>query len=137
MDNAILFVVIFLSVALSWKAIVFLRQRSGNPVYRERRSGYGASAPFHAVSIHPEQQCCGAVQSIGQTRFLSEDAPGLPLPQCDYETCRCKYEHHEDRRTGARDRRFGVVPETETTEFWSLKNRRNAAGRRGGDFQLA
>ena len=36
-------------------------------------------------------------------RWLSREAPQLPLPGCTRpDTCRCTYQHHEDRRAGGR-----------------------------------
>jgi hypothetical protein len=59
--------------------------------------------PFHAVSINPGPRCCQAAKALTGVRFLSAQAPRLPLPQCEAGTCECKYLHHEDRR--ADDRR--------------------------------
>ncbi len=36
-------------------------------------------------------------------RFLSKEAPRLPMVGCDHpETCECTYRHFEDRRNGLR-----------------------------------
>lgn len=35
---------------------------------------------------------------MGAKRFLSGDAPRLPLPSCGAPTCNCRYVHHGDRR---------------------------------------
>jgi hypothetical protein len=106
---------------------------------RERRTGFGASDPFHAVSIVPAEAGCPAAESIKAQRFLSENAPGLPLADCSAVTCRCKYLHYADRRSGARDRRLGPVPveKSDEVEFWSLRSRRVVVGRRQGDLQAA
>jgi hypothetical protein len=58
--------------------------------------------PFHAVSIKPGPRCCHAAGSVAGVRFLSKEAPRLPLPQCDVATCECRYLHHDDRRSGPR-----------------------------------
>ena len=58
---------------------------------------------YHAVSIKPGPRCCQTARSMAGVRFLSREAPRLPLPQCDAAGCECKYVHHEDRR--AYDRR--------------------------------
>ena len=55
--------------------------------------------PTHrAVSICPGAFGCQAIRELEETRYLSGDAPMLPLRECDQETCECTYEHHEDRR---------------------------------------
>jgi len=54
--------------------------------------------PFHAVSVKAGPRCCQAAKSMAGMRFLSRQAPLLPLPQCDAATCECRYLHHDDRR---------------------------------------
>jgi len=58
---------------------------------------------WHAVSVKPGPRACTAATSGRERRWLSREAPMLPLPGCtqpDY--CRCTYNHHDDRRTGGR-----------------------------------
>ena len=107
-----------------------LRVTSLNNRKMDRRRGLGASHPFRAVSIEPLQDSCAAAKSIKAQRFLSEGTPSLPLAKCDVTQCQCRYIHHSDRRTGARDRRLGPVEESDESEFWSLRNRRSFLGRR-------
>lgn len=72
---------------------------SGRPV-EHRRIGN----PYHAVSIEQGLRCCEAARDLDGQRFLSSDAPLLPLEGCSQSTCHCRYVHHDDRRA-ARDRR--------------------------------
>jgi hypothetical protein len=58
--------------------------------------------PFLAVSIKPGPRCCHAAASLAGIRFLSKEAPRLPLPQCEIAACECRYLHHDDRRSGPR-----------------------------------
>lgn len=53
--------------------------------------------PFHAVSISPGANACDTCRGLSEVRFLSVQAPPLPLPGCDLG-CRCVYRHHADRR---------------------------------------
>jgi hypothetical protein len=54
---------------------------------------------WHAVSILPKGACCEAALAIRTTRFLSAQAPRLPLAQCTTpKSCTCAYKHHADRR---------------------------------------
>jgi len=56
-------------------------------------------SPWHAVSISGGSAACRAVKALGNQRFLSAEAPALPLPQCSSaSTCKCIYRHWSDRR---------------------------------------
>ena len=41
-------------------------------------------------------------------RYLSREAPILPLPTCNSKGCACRYLHHDDRRSGE-DRRYAIA----------------------------
>ena len=60
---------------------------------------------WHAISIDVNDNCCQAAKALDGQRFLSREAPAMPLPNCDAAVCRCKYRHHEDRRDPDGDRR--------------------------------
>jgi len=62
------------------------------------------SSEFHAVSIKYVSSACEAARSMKDKRFLSNEAPRLPLPDCDVVQCKCRFVHYRDRRTGE-DRR--------------------------------
>jgi len=64
---------------------------------------------FHAVSLKYSSSACDAAKAMTGRRFLSSEAPKLPLPGCDAAECRCGFAHHSDRRSGT-DRRspFGA-----------------------------
>ena len=131
-----------LSIAILVGAVAFLSLRSGGSASslnrkRDRRAGYGAADPFHAVSINPTQGSCPAVVSLALQRFLSEEAPALPLADCNATDCACRYVHHADRRSGNRNRRGGEIEQYEQSEFWSLRNRRDVVGRRLQDRHAA
>ena len=58
-----------------------------------------AKKRWHAVSVKPGTGACAAASSGRDQRWLSREAPQLPLPGCTRpDTCRCTYQHHEDRR---------------------------------------
>ena len=54
--------------------------------------------PYHAVSIVAGPQCCAAAKAQVGRRYLSKEAPRLPVAGCDRPDCRCRYAHHDDRR---------------------------------------
>lgn len=61
---------------------------------------------FHGVSLKPGPDACAAVHTVIDRRYLSNDAPALPLAGCNRERCECTYGHYTDRRD-EEDRRSG------------------------------
>ena len=104
------FVIIALLLALAalWlksRAAATERDTSGKTQTRKRlpsASNNPASAanrnPFHAVSVKHGATACSPVLELQNRRFLSAEAPHLPLHECDIAQCQCKYRHHKDRR---------------------------------------
>lgn len=59
--------------------------------------------PWHAVRLVPGPRSCATVEALRSQRFLSAEAPRLPLPGCALRaTCACVYRHYADRRAGPR-----------------------------------
>ena len=62
-----------------------------------------AKKRWDAVSVKSHAGACPAATSAKNQRWLSREAPQLPLPGCTRpDTCRCTYQHHEDRRAEGR-----------------------------------
>ena len=58
---------------------------------------------WHAISVVASVRACPAARALRGIRFLSAQAPGLPLKDCVHgSTCICTYKHHKDRRAGPR-----------------------------------
>jgi len=91
-----------------------------------------ATSKFHAVSISCSSTACDAARALVDTRTLSEQAPLLPLPECDAVECACRFVHHTDRRRRD-DRRdeFRQGLGGETGKF--MKERRRRRDRRDSD----
>lgn len=74
---------------------------------REREKTVGAAAveedsrtpTFHAVEVRSTREACAAARAIRGKRFLSAEAPLLPLESCNRRACTCVYAHYEDRRS--------------------------------------
>jgi hypothetical protein len=59
--------------------------------------------PWKAVVIVAGDSSCAAAIQLRGKRFLSRDAPRLPLPECTrQDQCQCKYRHLSDRRGSQR-----------------------------------
>src|ERR1700693_2283500 len=57
----------------------------------------------HAVSVVAGPVACPATVGLRHKRFLSDEAPSLPLPECSSPwRCKCIYRHFSDRRATPR-----------------------------------
>ena len=93
--------------------------------------------PWHAVGISTGVSCCKASVFLRQTRFLSSQAPPLPLQGCTQaKSCQCKYKHYSDRRSGPRrvteSELFQNALSRHKTAAWA-QERRATRGRRATD----
>jgi hypothetical protein len=61
-------------------------------------------SPFKCVMIKLCTHPCKNARDFQTKPILAKDAPTLPLQGCNAITCKCSFEHHEDRRMGT-DRR--------------------------------
>ena len=86
---------------------------------------------YHAVAIRCGKTPCQAAQDNQIQRYLSAEAPLLPLEQCDRpDQCNCRYQHYEDRRGGPRRRsEHGLPGEADSERL----ERRNEKDRRAND----
>ena len=84
--------------------------------------------PYHAVGIAPGAGCCKAVADLKGRRFLSASAPRIPLPDCDAASCRCRFVHFDDRRSGDDRRKLAVNPAGHL-----MGERRRGSGNRNTD----
>ena len=64
---------------------------------------------FHAVTIACGLRACPEARALQGRRFLSREAPALPLKNCGSFQCQCRYEHHDDRRAQSRRARDAGV----------------------------
>lgn len=67
-----------------------------------------ARSDFRAVSIVPARPACKLARRYQDIRYLGGEAPRLPLAGCRVANCRCRYEHHADRRSEDRRNPFGI-----------------------------
>ncbi len=86
--------------------MLFNRKKTDKPKAKTARSGQSAGTRklFHGVALRSRapDACCAMTELEGQ-RFLSEEAPLLPLAGCDNpQGCKCVYEHFDERRDSLR-----------------------------------
>jgi hypothetical protein len=84
--------------------------------------------PYHAVGIAPGSGCCKAVTELKGRRYLSSEAPKIPIPACDAKSCQCRFVHFEDRRENENRRERTV-----DARGHSMLDRRRGRGSRATD----
>ncbi len=85
---------------------------------------------YRAVSIHHPARCCRSATALDGKRFLSTNAPALPLKNCTSPgLCQCEYRTLNDRRED-----FKPKPAPERAGIRQLASRLLGAARRGTDI---
>lgn len=95
------------------------------------RPGGTERHPFHCVEVQSDDAACTAVRQLAGLRFLSAQAPLLPVVGCNAAVCSCRYVHRDDRRQEDRRNPYGQhggVPPGITGERRSRAERRKAMG---------
>lgn len=115
----VLCILIFLLLARRGKANRVVMARGDRP------RSYRAVA-IRAAAIH-----CSAAKAVYGKRFLTTEAPSIPLPSCDCSTCACIYVHFVDRRRAHQRRDLYMY--RAYLEGERKQERRNRAGRRTAD----
>jgi len=95
----------------------------------QERNQRQARNRWHSVVVAGPANVCAAALACKGKRFLSSEAPRLPLEGCDAARCECRYRHYNDRRGEPRrsDERTGAARTRASTE------RRGTRGRRATD----
>ncbi len=88
----------FLVTAITLWRLHTIRSRQRQPVSDSNRS---ARNLYHCVEVCPGSAACKAAHTIGNIRFLYQEAPRFPVPGCTEQQCTCGYIHHDDRREHA------------------------------------
>jgi hypothetical protein len=126
--NGLIFAVVAALVAAARAACwVAARRRAPRPSAQQAR--VKAGGPFGGVQIRTRANACRAAQLLGRQRFLTKDAPALPLPECTAERCSCTFSKLSDRRTDGRRLDHGGLSASlfQATTRRKKRDRRRAA----------
>ena len=82
---------------------------------------------YHCVELVIPSDGCEAAMKLHGKRFLSAEAPTLPLPGCTQQ-CNCRFKHYNDRRH--EERRDPFSTSALHTIYVENKNRRLGGDRR-------
>ena len=124
-------------IAVFWLARRFFPARHKPHLSSPIPDGAHHEGPYQAVSVHAYQGACEAAKGLQGERYLSAEAPAIPLENCTAARCHCVYRHHDDRRSGEKDRRKRHLPDDGTPELPNQGNRRLSPGRRATDLAVA
>lgn len=103
MEKLALFILMLGTVGLiAWRLRSSAKRRAYSP---KTTKGQDAPHPYHCVSIRSRADACEVAKQLADKRFLSSEAPLLPLANCTAASCRCRYAHYEDRRESDEDQR--------------------------------
>jgi len=102
--NNWLYVLILIVVVVIWLLLKRLKANSSSTL-KPASATSKRKIEFGAVSIKIGPRACSAAKYLRGKRFLSSQAPALPLSKCDISDCTCKYDYYKDRRSED-DRRF-------------------------------
>ena len=91
-------------IAFGWRRISSRKKPHKVPV-----AAQAAGKRYHCVEIRRGSHACKAVKDLGNTRFLSDEAPRLPVPGCTAGQCTCSFIHHDDRRDDDRRNPYGQL----------------------------
>jgi len=74
--------------------------KKSGPVKVTRNQPRRKAQHFYGVSVQIGSNPCDAARAIADHRYLAEEAPRFPLPDCDRSACRCFLRPQDDRRAG-------------------------------------
>ena len=93
------------------------------------------TGPYQAVSIKHAGCACSGVREYTGKRFLTSEAPLVPIPGCEADQCKCRYVRHKDRRM-ADERRHIYSLQAELYAADGKVDRRKGVGRRKSDREV-
>lgn len=94
----------FLVAAIAFWWYLATTQRKRQLARAAKRNSHST---YHCVEVRAGIPACQAVRQMEPTRFLSAEAPTLPVSGCTLPICRCTYIHHDDRRQDHRRNPYG------------------------------
>lgn len=126
-------ILLILAAGIVLACFAFLKWSGGKDAEELDLGGDSRVASFHAVEVRSAGGACDAARAVRGKRFLSTEAPPIPLPSCKRSACSCVYVHFDDRRSVQR-RDVYLHKAYEVGE--RVEERRAKNGRRQSDRML-
>lgn len=94
-----------------------------------------APSRYHCVEVCTGVHACKAAQQLGHVRYLSGEAPGLPVSGCTEQQCACSYIHYDDRREDDRRNPYGQWANLPTAMVGERRSRTDRRTSQAGAFR--
>ncbi|MDO9600001.1 MAG: hypothetical protein Q7J47_19980 [Azoarcus sp.] len=95
-------ILLILAAGIVVACVALLKWTGGRKAGQIETAEVGRGASFHAVEVRSKGGGCEAARAVHGKRFLSTEAPPIPLPSCKRSSCSCVYVHFDDRRSQQR-----------------------------------
>ena len=115
-------VALVVALLLAAGGIYWLKSSRRQPAARPAKAG----GRFGGVEIRTRSSACAAAHELEGKRFLSKNAPALPLPKCTEARCSCTFAKLKDRRSDSRRIEHGAL----SASLFLATNRRKNRDRR-------
>lgn len=114
---------ILVIVALAFAYWYWRRRRIEEAVEQFIRDQERERNRFHCVEIRGGGQACDLAKQRARIRYLSAEAPRLPLEGCTAASCACCFVHHDDRRVEERRHAGGTSTRIPPKAAWEERRR--------------
>jgi len=118
---------VLLALTVAW--LIFRSRQNKAKAEAEATPKSETYGEFHAVAMQYSENSCDAAKAMTGQRFLATEAPELPLKECDFDNCRCTFDHYSDRRSKS-DRRAPFAHRGLTERTGTFEREKRVADRR-------
>jgi len=118
---------VLLAFTVAW--LIFRARQNKATTEAEASPESKTEGEFHAVAMRYSENSCNAAKAMTGRRFLATEAPELPLKECDFDDCRCTFDHFSDRRSKS-DRRAPFAHPGQTERTGTFEREKRTADRR-------
>ena len=118
---------VLLALTVAW--LIFRARQKKAAMEAEASPKSEIQGEFRAVAMQYSENACDAAKAMTGRRFLATEAPELPLKECDFDDCRCTFDHFSDRRSKS-DRRAPFAHPGQTERTGTFEREKRQADRR-------
>lgn len=125
--------ILAMAIVVVWFVVVWFMRRRRSKQARTRAERKESHQRFWGVRVIGTEPAptCAAMRCTDGRGYRLERVPTLPLPDCDLQICRCRFEYLPERRTCSerrrgQDRRTAIRFDTDRSDRRTGLDRRSA-----------